>query len=363
MDPNGVTLILNALLHLGIRIERDINGPSIWKEFDNSNFLLKEEQFELIRWLPSLHPETEYQFAKQCVVYWSHENPQQLFSRAETSDFEVIVLARDPRDGLYSSNRRYRPDLSFKEFLNTLDPKLLVNRIDAWKYFYSSWMILNPSLTLTYEALKESPGDELNKFFNLLGIQFDLREIREALEASTFKKAQKRESDLVDAGLASQNKVNLRGKVNEHLENKENYSEYREIAIKLLELFRLIQGYKRNPIGSINNSTKSSSLITQGVIFLEQEHISNLVSLLSIKKLYSNFLNSRKSQVDHESFFKFILVLDSKITLCMRENTSTKFIVWLLFVHPLLRVCVFAKSIFLFIFSLGLRSKLRSFFS
>ena len=294
-DPNGVTIILNILLELGIRIERDF-GASIWEENNHGNFILKPNQSDLRKWLPALTKYQNFDFDDRYVVYWSHCHS---FEYSE-NDIRIILMVRDPRDALFSSNRRYRPDLKFKTYLMSLDPLLFQNRIKSWKIFYENWLTKKDFL-LKFEEVKLDGIHQINNLLDFMQIKKTRAAIIEAIGESTFKKAQEVESHLRILGEIDSYKVNFAGQVNEWLGAKERLTESNLIRNSLIGILR----YLKYETVDKNSYTQDDFLQKNFDVCDYEATIKalkiDLNNLWTLKNLRLNLKNAGRSYVDHKN--------------------------------------------------------------
>lgn len=333
-DPNGVAIILNTLLDLGVRIERNLH-KSIWAPQPDGTFILLTDEAELVQWLPSLDPFKNYSFYPDIVCNWTHALPSQI----SHINLVKVILVRDPRDALFSSSKRYRPDLNFSEYLKTLDPHTLLPRIQAWKYFYLSWMEQNPDLLLTFESIKCQPITELVKMLRLLGIPINVGAIHQAIESSLVSGAR-----LQALGEKSNGSNSIRairsGMPNEYLKNVEHSAVYSEIEQKLLPTYQdLVRCWNYRSKATKSPTFDDGHKVLDGSNF-ESFDTRYFLSLLSYRNLVSNHKNSSRSLVDHHSFVGFLFQLDRKI-LGSRSNHLTIEIIrlfWGFLVHPVFTI-------------------------
>ena len=135
---------------------------------------------------------------------------ENLFTNSKNT-LGVIHIVRDPRNVISSVNNHYQHN-SLEESKSFLFDKTkgiskdatgkidiaLPQVIGSWQTHYNSWKIINKNyLLVKYESLINSPYDEFYKVAkyleNTIKIKFDDKQIKYAIEASSFEKLEELE--------------------------------------------------------------------------------------------------------------------------------------------------------------------------
>ena len=135
---------------------------------------------------------------------------ENLFTNSKNT-LGVIHIVRDPRNVISSVNNHYQHN-SLEESKSFLIDKTkgiskdgtgkidiaLPQVIGSWQTHYNSWKIINKNyLLVKYESLINSPYDEFYKVAkyleNSINIKFDDKQIKYAIEASSFEKLEELE--------------------------------------------------------------------------------------------------------------------------------------------------------------------------
>jgi len=181
-----------------------------------------------------------------------HKTPDEILNRF-SKDIKVIFLHRDPGDVVISYYHEMRS--SFRSgvvYMNALE-KFLQNEkygIDACIDFNNIWFDnaskFKKFLSITYEALKISPQEEMEKVLNFLNYDYPADKLKEAIGFSSFSNMKKIENGVGENYLKhykgnfggdSSGRVR-RGKVKGYLDLENHivdYIEYRKKRITYLE--------------------------------------------------------------------------------------------------------------------------------
>lgn len=186
-EPSGVTWLVNCLLELGLKTWRE-SVPPMWRPLGGDRWELTPEQELLRKWLPALEERRVFSFSPARGARWTHEWPDEA-----PGDGPILLFLRDPRDAHYSRWRREAPQLGWREFNRLLDPRTLLDRIDAWRLFVASWLEQPGVVVLRFEQAKLDPAGVLGRVCELLGLERDPVRLARALSSSTSERAQQAE--------------------------------------------------------------------------------------------------------------------------------------------------------------------------
>ncbi|OGV25846.1 MAG: hypothetical protein A3F18_02690 [Legionellales bacterium RIFCSPHIGHO2_12_FULL_37_14] len=183
LEPCGATWLINCFLELGILTYRSPTWQNMWIQHGN-HFMLSSREDVLKKWLPSLSVKQYFCFGREIEVEWVHEWPIKGFS-----DKQIIFFSRDPRDALYSRYKREAPKASFSEFVNFLDPALLLNKAEIHLVFTKLWCSHTRVQEFCFEEYKRDPEETLRSILAYINIDVSDYELFQALDASSSEKA------------------------------------------------------------------------------------------------------------------------------------------------------------------------------
>jgi hypothetical protein len=275
MTPNGVTFLLNIFLELRILIFRSDpdRGPADSWVREGRRYTMRQDEYNILRsWLPALSPGF-FTFDSTPSVCWAHP-----VTPPRYPGFQNIVVARDPRDALYSWWRRLftkqinfydflsapydrfklylpflndgfkRDDLIFKEYWaeakrrinenqygNVLDDHMASYEILLKSFFWTDSSGALPCNLLKFEDFKSSPNTTVLNLLAMLKIERDFSEISQAVLASSTDIAVKN-----DAAINGSPTVIRKGLNHEWLGNEAESVAYREIEKRLEQLFHIL---------------------------------------------------------------------------------------------------------------------------
>lgn len=145
----------------------------------------------------------------------------------------VWILARDPRDALYSWYQ-FRVNVAkdpldilaagFEDWVAERPGPTGLSRLDDWADFYRRWNNareeLPVSATSTFEALKADPVSSVRRGLGAFGISVDTAQVAAAVERSDFSAMREHERAQQQArgGTGEGGRIMRRGKPNEWLE-------------------------------------------------------------------------------------------------------------------------------------------------
>jgi len=190
-DPNGVALLINLFIEIGIRVEWDFEESMWCKSVHEQGWALREEYSWFKAVLPSLNVKQSHTFYPPQVVYWTHR-PLEEIPESHSKDI-TIVIVRDPRDAIYSMWRRNYSHMSFEDYLDVRMPPYFSNRIEAWVDYYAPWTNSKHTV-IRFEDLKLKTEKIFRGLLNEMEVVRSDEEIRHAVEASSFDIAKKNES-------------------------------------------------------------------------------------------------------------------------------------------------------------------------
>ncbi len=193
-SPSGVTWLLNALICLGVRIDRNSSpDPGTFCRSEDGSYRLHSAETNLKLHLPELSATTSFDFSNHVVVEWTHDWP----TDGKPAD-KTFVFVRDPRDALFSLFKRRNPTVSFEDFLVSFDHVTLLDQIDCWRLFIRSWMATNGAVALRFEEFKEHPEASLSRFFADINVKVPTRErVQYAIESSSVSNAKLAEEQYI----------------------------------------------------------------------------------------------------------------------------------------------------------------------
>lgn len=221
-EPSGATWLINCFLELGIKCYR-VQESQMWIKTECGYVLTKEENI-LKQWLPILSLKKSFFFREDIEVQWTHEWPQEKFE-----GHKIIFFTRDPRDSLYSRYKRESPNLAYDEYINFLDDKSLLDKIDNWVLFHLSW-IQNSNLKIfSFEDYKKDAYLTLNSILSWIKVDFNENMKVEAIKNSTSEIASLAEKRYLET-TNIEDKVNQGGIVGRW---KENYDETCNVSISI----------------------------------------------------------------------------------------------------------------------------------
>lgn len=212
-EPSGATWLINCFLELGIKTYR-VKESQMWIKTEYGYRLTKEEQI-LKQWLPVLSRKNIFSFRDDIEVQWTHEWPQEKFE-----GHQIIFFTRDPRDSLYSRFKRENSNLTYTEFIDFLDDKTLLNKIDNWLLFHSLWLKKSNLKVFRFEDYKENSYSTLNSILSWVQIEFSESMKNDALKNSTSEIAALTEKEYLKE-VQSDSVINQGGIVGRWKLNKE----------------------------------------------------------------------------------------------------------------------------------------------
>lgn len=193
----GVTWLINALLHLNIRVSNTNFEPDHWHQ-KNKRWKISPEAKNHLKWhLPVLHEREFFSFSEKISVRWEHR-----LDFAASSGRPTILFIRDPRDAVYSLYRRnHSENISFESYLNKPDewpdhfPGLFhLPPLETFWLFCEFWIAMGevmPVKIIRFEDSKSAPEKTIQEVLSFLNISRTSKQITTAIESSTFEKAKK----------------------------------------------------------------------------------------------------------------------------------------------------------------------------
>lgn len=181
-EPSGATWLINCFLELGIKCYR-VHESQMWIKTE-FGYMLTDEEKILKQWLPILSRRNLFFFREDMEVQWTHEWPQEKFL-----SHKIIFFTRDPRDSLYSRYKRESPNLTYIEFINFLEDKSLLNKIDNWLLFHLLWLNHNNLKVFHFEKYKKDALSLLNEILVWIEEDFSENIKIHAIENSTSEQA------------------------------------------------------------------------------------------------------------------------------------------------------------------------------
>jgi len=250
-SPNGMSWLFNCLLELGIKTD-SMSGkhPSNWVEEGGCFVPKKMWAAEAKAWFPILSKHSKFKFRPDITVEWGH-----YWYCQEYIKYPVIYFVRHPQDSIYSLYKRRNPEISFAEFVNSLEPTTLLNNVDNWVLFNRAWLAHGQLEVVRFEDYKRDAEGTLSKVLNYMGLSYSDTQIARACEESSFEKA--RETEMKHRQTANISPdgwppvINRAGKVGnwqQELTGKENWHVMQYIEDKTAQVLVKL-GYQPNELG------------------------------------------------------------------------------------------------------------------
>lgn len=275
-EPSGATWLINCFLELGIITYR-ISKQSMWYE-ESDKFFLNSRENMLKKWLPALSNHENFEFRSDIEIEWTHEWPTKKFD-----GHQIIYFIRDPRDSLYSRYKRENPDLSFREFIEFLDPYTLLNKIDNWYLFNKFWLSREELKVFRFEDYKKDAHGLLENILRYINLDFSTNLIDSAIDASSFEKAVEAEKRYREKNPEDNEIINRGGKVGSWKEldyEREVISVIENRAADLLTHFDYIP-----------------EMIKDGTVTMNYMHNLRLLSFFKTIKLESGLIDHRHTDI------------------------------------------------------------------
>jgi len=193
----GVTWLVNALLHLGVKVTNNGFQPGHWLESEGA-WRMSEQAEGHLKWhLPVLHDRQSFAFPEDKEVVWEHR-----LDFADLGRFPTILFVRDPRDAVHSLYRRsYAKNFDFVSYLKRADdwpdhfPGLFqLPPLETFAYFCWFWLAMGeamPVKLVRFEDVKQAPNRMLADTLRFIGIERTDAEISAAVESSGFDSARR----------------------------------------------------------------------------------------------------------------------------------------------------------------------------
>lgn len=231
-SPTGAAWLINCFLELGIKTYR---APldNMW-EVRAGKFFLRPGEEILKKWLPALSSHDSFEFKEGVEVEWVHDWPH-----AGLRGSRVIFFTRDPRDSIFSYYRRIKPQQSFEEFVDFLNPRTLLNRLEDWRLYHLCWYLRGGFRSFRFEDYKKNDKALLSEILVYAGLHFDPMKIAKAAEASTFEKAAAAETTYRSARSDDPQIINQEGAVGQWQGRPELSGVIDEIAARTSSVMRL----------------------------------------------------------------------------------------------------------------------------
>lgn len=193
----GVAWLVNALLHMNMKVTNPNFLPDHWKEIEGSSTMSERAASHLMWHLPVLHERKDFKFPEAMEGLWEHRLAFEGLGASPT-----ILFVRDPRDAIYSLYRRnYTQFFRFETFLNRPDewpdhfPGLFqLPPMETYAYFCAFWIAMSkhmPVKLVRFEDVKTSPNQVLREVLSFLGVSRTDSEIELAIQSSSFDSAKR----------------------------------------------------------------------------------------------------------------------------------------------------------------------------
>jgi hypothetical protein len=193
----GVTWLVNALLHLDVKVTNHGLQPGHWLETDGA-WRMSERAEGHLKWhLPVLHDRQFFAFQEDKEVVWEHR-----LDFADLGRFPTVLFVRDPRDAVHSLYRRsYAKNFDFVSYLQRPDewpdhfPGLFqLPPLETFAYFSWFWLAMGdvmPVKLVRFEDVKQAPNRMLAEILDFIGIERTEAQICAAVESSGFDSARR----------------------------------------------------------------------------------------------------------------------------------------------------------------------------
>lgn len=194
--PCGAAWLANALLELQVPLPHlwGFETASEWEHENSGRSLYVAEHLPWRQTLASLEFGRSFTFRNGVVPRFSHAFPWQL-------DFcaRVVLIARDPRDALYSEwqrhlrNERPASSVSFLDFLRQPFLGGPISVVDMLWLHLRCWLWMRDStpstlLLLRFEDWKRQPVDALDVVTRWIGMPCEFEALRHAAAASDVRR-------------------------------------------------------------------------------------------------------------------------------------------------------------------------------
>lgn len=194
---NGIGIVANTLLELGIKVE-NVNLKPWVLDSDSGTYSLDSQTFSILAFhLPALSSTKNFRFrfSDRIEVYWDHKIDFKI-----NNSKKLIFIQRDIRDSIYSLYTRDVQDsgVSFDEFLEIPHeypdhfplrfflppPETAVIFLLIWKIYSKR----NKSLWVTFKELKIDTKHEILKIIRYLNLDIEDRLVEQAIIKSDINK-------------------------------------------------------------------------------------------------------------------------------------------------------------------------------
>lgn len=296
-EPSGVAWLLNLFLELGIMVYRQ-SPDYTWHKQSNGTYCLQPAEQDLKRWLPCLSKNESHFFRTDLNVEWKHDWP----SIKSIKDKTIILFWRDPKAALYSGYHRENCSISFRDYYKSIDPELLLNRLDYWNLFILSWLTVEPGRIISFEEVKKASFDTVSELCEWLNLTYSDEEINLAIENSSFEHARMAEIQYRKENEIKGYLVNRSGKVDEW-KNALNEVSINEIDMECKQAIHWLQ--KKDFVDVKNYIVKRYGFHLklfsnhQSKQYLKYTTENNIFSNKVVEAFFSNpylFLNGVKSE-------------------------------------------------------------------
>ena len=228
----GVAWLINALLHLDIKVTNPNFDPGHWIKSDGAWEMSKNASTHLKFHLPTLHDRQRFHFPEELEVRWEHR-----LDFANDGLRPTILFVRDPRDAVYSLYKRdYHENMEFLQYLNKPDewpdhfPRLFqMPPLETFAYFAWYWLEMGklmPVKVVRFEDVKSNPMKVLSEVLQYLGVERSEAQMAEAIESSSIKNA-KHAMQKTEAETGKKFKTVRKGEVGEWRKTYSSYAESR----------------------------------------------------------------------------------------------------------------------------------------
>jgi hypothetical protein len=300
VEPCGLTWLINCLLELNIKCSPD---SETWEDAEGK-FLLKPGREILQRWLPALsNSKRIFDFRSDFEVTWSHN-----WISSENLDHKTVFFTREPKTALFSGYKRSEPtSLSFYDYLNEIDPQLLLNRMQIWNLFHGLWSSHPKVKFFLFEDYKKDAIKTLKSVIEFLNVDdIKQKELVRAVEASSFKRAKKSEEKYLSQIQKKQTLMIREGSVN--LEDKiSERKAYDLIDLNCLFLFESIKSGE-----SLGDFLRISELNSHVFAYLKRDS--------TLQKYFPNF-----NFVD-ESMSRFLHITRASVEISRKTSRHNQVI-------------------------------------
>ena len=195
-EPSGGSWLINCFLELGIKVGHKPFVDNVWRGSHpalppdhiwqpvGGRHVINPKARSLAKFLPSIGREDSFAFRDDVEIDYVQDLPLR-----DGDDRPVLLIARDPRDALYSHYRRVAPELTFEQHIRFPNPLTLLDRATHWALFFSAWLDRPDVHVVRFEDYKQDARATLVAALASVDLRFADDRIDTAIENSSFEAA------------------------------------------------------------------------------------------------------------------------------------------------------------------------------